>query len=208
MSATEYLPPRRSLKQLRAAMHTCKGCELFEDATQVVPGEGRAGAQVVLVGEQPGDQEDRTGRPFVGPSGALLDQALVYGGIDRKRVYVTNAVKHFRFVLRGKRRVHSTPALRQVSACRPWLEAELAAIEPEVLVLLGATAARSLLGSKFRVTAHRGEAMTTPHAPLTFATLHPSALLRIGDEEERREAQRAYFDEFALIGEALKSLEA
>ncbi|GAT12869.1 UdgX family uracil-DNA binding protein [Mycolicibacterium novocastrense] len=162
-TAAEFVPDTRDLAALAEAAHGCKGCDLYLDATQVVFGGGSSSADMMLVGEQPGDQEDKAGEPFVGPAGKLLDKALVQAGIDRERVYVTNAVKHFKFTLpeRGKRRIHKTPGRTEVVACRPWLLAELDAIRPEVLVLMGATAAQSLLGSKFRLTAHRGRCGAT-----------------------------------------------
>ncbi|KUI12028.1 uracil-DNA glycosylase [Mycobacterium sp. GA-1285] len=194
-TAAQFVPDTRDLDALVEAAHGCKGCDLYLDATQVVFGGGSPGAEMMLVGEQPGDQEDKAGAPFVGPAGKLLDKALVQAGIDRERVYVTNAVKHFKFTLpeRGKRRIHKTPGRTEVVACRPWLLAELDVIRPEVLVLMGATAAQSLLGSKFRLTAHRGEALELPAideldvAPEVAVTVHPSSVLR-GPPEERDQA--------------------
>ncbi|MFV9636114.1 UdgX family uracil-DNA binding protein [Mycobacterium neumannii] len=194
-TATEFVPDTRDLDVLADAAHGCKGCDLYLDATQVVFGGGSSTADMMLVGEQPGDQEDKAGQPFVGPAGKLLDKALVQAGIDRERVYVTNAVKHFKFTLpeRGKRRIHKTPGRSEVVACRPWLLAELDAVRPEVLVLMGATAAQSLLGSKFRLTAHRGEALELPAieeldvAPEVAVTVHPSSVLR-GPPEDREKA--------------------
>jgi uracil-DNA glycosylase family protein len=174
----------------------CQRCDLFRDATQTVFGSGSAKAALMMVGEQPGDQEDKAGQPFVGPAGQLLDKALVAADIDRSRVYVTNAVKHFRFEQRGKRRIHKTPSRTQVVACRPWLLAEINAVQPDVVVLLGATAAKSLMGSGFRLTAHRGEALRLPTDgetldldvdPAVVATVHPSAVLR-GPPEDREKA--------------------
>ncbi|OBK78023.1 UdgX family uracil-DNA binding protein [Mycobacterium sp. 1164985.4] len=194
-TAEEFVPDTHDLDALADAAHGCKGCDLYLDATQVVFGGGSPDAEMMLVGEQPGDQEDKAGAPFVGPAGKLLDKALVQAGIDRDRVYVTNAVKHFKFTLRdrGKRRIHKTPGRTEVVACRPWLLAELDAVRPEVLVLMGATAAQSLLGSKFRLTAHRGEALKLPSideidiSPEVAVTVHPSSVLR-GPLEEREKA--------------------
>jgi DNA polymerase len=192
-SAADFLPRRISLPQLRKAAAECRGCTLYCNATQVVFGEGPAPAPLMLVGEQPGDQEDLAGRPFVGPAGRLLDDSLAQAGIERESVFVTNAVKHFKFEPRGKRRIHSKPNAREVKACRPWLEAEIQLVKPHVLVALGATAAQSLLGSAFRLTRHRGEFITaTQWAPLVLATLHPSALLRIPDESARRQARAEF----------------
>jgi DNA polymerase len=194
-TAAEFLPDTRDLDDLADAASGCKGCDLYLDATQTVFGSGLAGAEMMLVGEQPGDQEDKAGAPFVGPAGKLLDKALVQAGIERDRVYVTNAVKHFKFTLpeRGKRRIHKTPGRTEVVACRPWLLAELDAVRPEVLVLMGATAAQSLMGSTFRLTAHRGEALRLPPideidvAPGVAVTVHPSSVLR-GPPEDRQQA--------------------
>ncbi|WP_326546734.1 UdgX family uracil-DNA binding protein [Mycolicibacterium sp. ND9-15] len=194
-TAAEFLPDTRDLDGLADAASGCKGCDLYLDATQTVFGSGSAGAEMMLVGEQPGDQEDKAGAPFVGPAGKLLDKALVQAGIEREQVYVTNAVKHFKFTLpeRGKRRIHKTPGRTEVVACRPWLLAELDAVRPDVLVLMGATAAQSLLGSTFRLTAHRGEALRLPPlegidiAPGVAVTVHPSSVLR-GPPEDRQQA--------------------
>jgi DNA polymerase len=175
-----------ALADLARAARSCRACPLWERATQVVFGEGPARAGLVLVGEQPGDQEDLAGRPFVGPAGKLLDRALAEAGIDRRRVYVTNAVKHFKFAAHGKRRLHEKPGAREVRACLPWLEAELAALTPDAVVCLGATAARALLGSDFRVTERRGEVLVTAFAARVMATVHPSSLLRLPDAETRR----------------------
>lgn len=191
--AQSFVPQTSDLKDLADAAQGCRGCDLYQDADQAVFGAGSASAQVMLVGEVPGDQEDRAGRPFVGPAGKLLDKALVAAGIDRDRVYVTNAVKHFKFTRVGKRRIHKTPTRTEVVACRPWLIAELTAVQPEVVVLLGATAAKSLLGNDFRITAHRSEALRLPadgnaiqlgFEPNVVATVHPSSVLR-GPPEDR-----------------------
>jgi DNA polymerase len=174
----------------------CRACPLWRDATQTVFGEGPVDAPMMLVGEQPGDQEDRAGRPFVGPAGRLLDEALVEAGIDRGHVYLTNAVKHFKWKARGKRRIHDKPAWTEIEACRPWLAGELDAVEPRVLVLLGATAAQSLLGRSFRVTQSRGVPIEDSDlAPYTLATVHPSSILREREAEARRAAEARFVDD-------------
>ena len=174
-----------SLPDQRAAARECRNCELYRNATRTVFGAGPAGASMMMVGEQPGDQEDRAGEPFVGPAGRLLDRALADAGIDRSTVYVTNAVKHFKFTERGKSRIHKTPSRTEVVACRPWLLGELAQVEPELVVCLGAVAAKSLLGPSFRLTRHRGEILDLPDsAARVTATLHPSAVLRAPDRDE------------------------
>jgi uracil-DNA glycosylase len=183
VTAALYVPATRTLGALREAAESCRGCDLWRNATQTVFGEGATDAEVMMVGEQPGDQEDRQGRPFVGPAGAILAQALEEAGIDRGGVYVTNAVKHFKWRPTGKRRLHQKPNWTEMTACRPWLEAELEAVEPRVLVLLGATAAQTLLGRQFRVTKQRGELIDSPLAEFVTATIHPSAILRADDRE-------------------------
>ncbi|KUI29453.1 uracil-DNA glycosylase [Mycobacterium sp. IS-1742] len=193
--AEDFVPDTRDVSILADAVQACRGCGLYHDATQGVFGQGSADATVMFVGEQPGDQEDRAGEPFVGPAGKLLDNALVAAGIDRDAVYVTNAVKHFKFTLpeRGKRRIHKTPSRTEVVACRPWLLAEMDAVRPEVVVLLGATAAKALLGNDFRLTAHRGQVLSLPPIgdlgidPAVVATVHPSSVLR-GPADNRQEA--------------------
>jgi uracil-DNA glycosylase len=202
-SAAAFLPARRSLPALRAAAAGCRGCPLWEDATQTVFGEGAKTARAMFVGEQPGDQEDRSGRPFVGPAGRLFDDALEAAGIDRAQVYVTNAVKHFKWRARGKRRIHQKPSWTETSACRPWLEAELDVVRPRVLVLLGATAAQSLLGRDFRVTAHRGELIESDFADAVTATVHPSSILR-GRPEEREAGFAAFVDDVRLVARLLR----
>jgi probable DNA metabolism protein len=182
-SARPWVPAQGSLEQLRAAIPSCEGCDLHAPATQAVFGEGPPKARIMLVGEQPGDQEDLAGRPFVGPAGDVLARALADAGIDRSAVYVTNAVKHFKFEPRGKRRIHQTPRLSEIRACRPWVEAEIHAVQPAVLVCLGATAAQALIGPQFRLTRHRGQRLTTPWADVTLATYHPSAILRADTPE-------------------------
>ncbi len=192
-TAAELIPPHPTLAALRSAAAHCTACPLYARATQTVFGEGPEGAALMLVGETPGDQEDRVGRPFVGPAGQLLDRCLGKVGIDRSAAYVTNVVKHFKWTPRGKRRIHSKPNALEIRACKPWLEAEIAAIKPKVLVCLGATAAQALLGPAFRVTRGRGQFVPSPLAPYVLATVHPSALLRAEDEE--REAEIARFIE-------------
>ena len=196
-----------SLEELRVAAAGCTNCDLYRNATQTVFGAGSADARVVFVGEQPGDQEDKAGQPFVGPAGRLLDRALVAAGIDRDRVYVTNAVKHFKFEERGKRRIHKTPSRTEVVSCRPWLLQELDAIQPDVVVLLGATAAKALLGNSFRLTQHRGEVLRLPADdksvqldvdPQVVATVHPSAILR-GPTEERDKAFEALVADLRVV---------
>ncbi|MEV5496491.1 UdgX family uracil-DNA binding protein [Nonomuraea fuscirosea] len=181
--AAEFLPDRFDLDTLRRAAAGCEGCDLFRNATQAVFGEGPRRARFMLVGEQPGDREDREGRPFVGPAGRILDRGLEEAGIARDDVYLTNAVKHFSFVPRGKRRIHQKPTAAEIDACRPWLEVELSVVRPEVVVVLGATAARSLLGREFKVTRQRGEPVPLGDA-LAVATVHPSAVLRAPDRDE------------------------
>ena len=198
-SAARFVPPEADLEKLKAAAAACTGCGLHERATQTVFGEGRRGARVLLVGEVPGDQEDLQGRPFVGPAGQLLDWALEKAGIDRAEAYVTNVVKHFKWVARGRRRIHSKPSALEIKACLPWLEAELAAVQPAVIVLLGATAAQALLGASFRVTRERGEWLRSNLAPHVMATVHPSSLLRIEDDAERKEAIRVFVRELRKV---------
>jgi uracil-DNA glycosylase family protein len=198
VSAATYLPEKLSLPQLREAVQGCRGCDLYRNATQAVFGEGARHAEVMFVGEQPGDKEDLAGTPFVGPAGQLLDRALEEAGIDRSQTYVTNAVKHFKWQARGKRRIHQKPSWSESKACRPWLEAELELVQPMVVVALGATAAQSLLGRDFRLTKHRGELLESDIAEHVTATVHPSAILRQQDENSRRE-------EFAAFVEDLRS---
>ena len=184
-TAAAFLPPARDLEHLREAAAGCQGCPLHENATQTVFGRGPAGARAVLIGEQPGDIEDQKGLPFVGPAGRLLVEALDAAEVDRSLLYVTNAVKHFKFTPRGKRRIHATPDTWEVAACRPWLQAEVAAVQPELVVLLGATAAKTVYGSSFRVTQSRGVLMSWPveGGPQALATIHPSAVLRADDRD-------------------------
>src|SRR4051794_45696 len=201
--ATPFLPERRSLKQLREAAGSCRGCHLWRNATQTVFGEGRAGARVMLVGEQPGDREDREGKPFVGPAGRELDRGLEAAGIARPDAYVTNVVKHFKFEERGKRRIHQTPKKFEIDACRPWLEEELRAVQPEAVVLLGATAAKAILGSSFRVTKQRGELLDSDLAPIVSATIHPSAILRAPDEATRESERQSFIADLKNVARAI-----
>jgi DNA polymerase len=197
---------RPALDALAAAAADCRNCDLWRDATQTVFGEGRPDAPMMLIGEQPGDQEDRAGRPFVGPAGRLLDEALAEAGIDRDAVYVTNAVKHFKWKARGKRRIHQKPTWGEVGACRPWLDGELEAVRPDVLVLLGATAAQSLLGRTFRVTQSRGEPIEdTGLARYAVATLHPSAVLRERDDDARHAARQLLVGDLRAAASLLRA---
>ena len=194
----------KSLKQLREEAHACQACPLWANATQTVFGAGDPHARVMLVGEQPGDEEDKKGLPFVGPAGRLLDKALEAAGVDREHLYVTNAVKHFKWQLRGKRRLHKTPAQREVDACRQWLEQEIAAVKPHVIVALGSTAAKAVIGKDFKVSIQRGQFVESPLAAHVFATLHPSALLRLREEEERDAAFEQFVKDLSLIEKALQ----
>jgi uracil-DNA glycosylase len=201
--ATPFLPERLSLKALRDAARGCRGCHLWRPAIQTVFGEGRKASRVMLVGEQPGDKEDQAGAPFVGPAGRELDRGLEAAGIARADAYVTNVVKHFKFEERGRRRIHQTPKRFEIDACRPWLDAELDVVKPEALVLLGATAAKALLGSSFKVTQHRGELLDSELAPLVSATIHPSAILRSRNDAERAAEREAFAADLRAVAEAL-----
>ena len=201
-SAASFLPDELTLPALRKAAAGCKGCELWKLGTQTVFGQGPESAPVMFVGEQPGDQEDQAGRPFVGPAGRLLDKALAEAGIDRSGTYLTNAVKHFKWQARGKRRIHQKPTWGEISACRPWLEAELAVVHPQVLVLLGATAAQSLLGRQFRVTQNRRRVVESDLAKAVTATIHPSAILR-KDPEQRESEFAAFVDDLRFVAALL-----
>jgi uracil-DNA glycosylase len=201
-SAADFLPNRDGLDSLRKAAAGCRGCHLWQVGTQTVFGEGAANAEVMFVGEQPGDYEDREGRPFVGPAGRVFDEALAEAGIDRSVTYVTNAVKHFKWQARGKRRIHQKPNWAEMTACRPWLEAELDAVEPRVLVLLGATAAQTLLGRQFRVTQSRGELIDSELAEAVTATVHPSSILR-GEPSERDKNFAAFVDDLRVVAKLL-----
>jgi uracil-DNA glycosylase len=200
----DLIPAKASLEELREAAKTCKNCHLWKLGTQTVFGKGSAHSKLMLVGEQPGDQEDLAGKPFVGPAGKLLDSALLEAGIDRTKVYVTNAVKHFKWEPRGKRRIHKKPNAAEISACRPWLDAEIAAIQPKIIVCLGATAAQALLGKDFRVTQHRGEFVKSELAPYVAATVHPSSILRAPDENARHEEMVRFIADLKKIASVLK----
>jgi DNA polymerase len=201
--ASSFFPASRSLAAFRQAVERCQACPLYRGATQAVFGEGSAGASLVLVGEQPGNQEDLQGRPFVGPAGRVLDAALAEAGIERSEVYVTNAVKHFSFTRRGSSRIHKTPTLLEVSACMPWLEEEIGIVEPAVIVCLGSTAARALVGKQARVLRDRGKFFETPWAPSTMITYHPSALLRAPDEVRRAQLRREFAADLGRAADVL-----
>jgi DNA polymerase len=203
--AEAWVPEHASLPVLRAAVSSCQGCPLYRYATQAVFGEGPASARVVMIGEVPGDIEDREGHVFVGPAGRLLDEVLEAAGIAREDVYLTNAVKHFKFTRRGKRRIHDKPTRYEQRACKPWLDAELERIAPEVVVALGATAAQSIFGPHFKVTESRGQAFATEYAPYTFATVHPSSVLRAPDAEARASARRALIADLARVAKHLRA---
>jgi DNA polymerase len=198
-SAAAYVPEQPTLPKLREAAAGCRGCRLWERGTQTVFGEGARGAEVMFVGEQPGDQEDLAGKPFVGPAGRILDQALEEAGIDRRLAYVTNVVKHFKWEPRGKRRIHQKPNWSEMAACRPWLEAELDVVEPEVVVCLGATAAQALIGRDFRVSRQRGELVESPLAPYMLATVHPSSILRQRDDASREAEYAAFVEDLRVV---------
>lgn len=204
-SAAGLLPPRATLPQLRLIAAGCKACPLWKTGTQTVFGEGPRRAELMLVGEQPGNDEDLAGHPFVGPAGKLLDRALEEAGIDRKQVYVTNVVKHFKWEPRGKRRIHKKPNTREIAACRPWLEAELERVKPKVLVCLGASAAQALLGREFRVSQQRGEFVESPLAPHVTATVHPSSILRAPDDETRRVERERFVEDLRKVAAALSN---
>ena len=201
-TAAAFLPERLSLTSLRDAARGCKACPLWRSGTQTVFGEGRKRARMLFVGEQPGDREDLEGRPFVGPAGRILDDALLEAGIDREDVYLTNAVKHFKWTPKGKRRIHQKPNWSEISACRPWVEAELAVVKPEVLVCLGATAAQALLGRDIRVTRDRGRLLESGLAPVAIATVHPSSILRVTDSKEREREQARFVADLRLAAKA------
>lgn len=204
-TAAPNVPAHPTLPSLKMAAEHCEACDLYQRATQTVFGEGPKGARVVLVGEQPGDREDREGHPFVGPAGGLLDKALAEAGIDRSQVYITNVVKHFKWTeTGGKRRLHAKPNAGEIRACRPWLDAELEVLKPKVVVCLGATAAQALLGRQFRLTQHRGEFVESPLAPFVIATVHPSSILRAPDEEARHEAYAGFVEDLKLVAKVLK----
>jgi len=193
----------KTLKQLREEARGCQNCTLWANATQTVFGAGDPHARVMLVGEQPGDEEDKKGLPFVGPAGRLLDKALAEAGVDREHLYVTNAVKHFKWELRGKRRLHKTPAQREIDACHQWLQGEIETVKPHVIVCLGSTAAKAVISKNFKVSVQRGQFVESPLAPYVFATLHPSALLRVQEEEDRELAFKQFVRDLSLIRKAL-----
>ena len=203
-AANDLIPPRPTLPALRAAAADCKACDLWKKGTQTVFGEGSRRAHVLFVGEQPGNEEDLTGKPFVGPAGKLFDNALDEAGVDRKQTYVTNVVKHFKWEPRGKRRIHKKPNAVEIAACRPWLEAEIALVKPEVIVALGATAAQALLGPQFRVTKQRGQFIESTLAPYVMATVHPSSILRAPDDETRRVEYRRFVDDLKKLAPVIK----
>ena len=203
-TAAAFLPQRHTLPKLREAAAACKGCDLWKRGTQTVFGEGSTNARVLMVGEQPGDKEDLQGRPFVGPAGAILDKALAEAGIDRNEVYVTNIVKHFKWEQRGKRRIHKKPNALEISACRPWLDAEIEVTRPSVVVLLGASAAQGLLGRDFRVSQRRGEWVPSSIAPAVMATVHPSSILRAPDDDTRHEEMRKFVADLKNVAARLK----
>ena len=202
--AAKLIPDRPTIATLRDAAKDCQACDLFVRGTQTVFGDGSQKAELMLVGEQPGDQEDLTGHPFVGPAGKLLDRALEAAGIDRAAVYVTNVVKHFKWEPRGKRRIHQKPNAAEIAACRPWLDAEIQAVKPRAIVCLGATAAQALLGRQFKVSVHRGEFVPSPLAPLVLATVHPSSILRAPDDDARRDEMQRFTDDLRVVADALK----
>jgi uracil-DNA glycosylase len=204
MSAEEFVPERRTMTALKEAAAGCRGCSLYRNATQTVFGEGPRSAEVIMVGEQPGDREDLAGKPFVGPAGRLLSESLEEAGIDRREVYVTNAVKHFKFERRGKRRIHKRPSAEEIRACRPWLDAELETVRPKAVVALGATAAQALFGRSFRVTKERGRPVESDLATVAMATVHPSSILRAPDEESRREERKAFVSDLRALARAIE----
>jgi uracil-DNA glycosylase family protein len=199
------IPARPTLTAIRKAAKKCQACDLYKLGTQTVFGEGGPRARLMLVGEQPGDQEDLTGHPFVGPAGKLLDKALAEAGIDRATVYVTNVVKHFKWEPRGKRRIHKKPGASEIAACRPWLDTEIQLVKPRAIVCLGATAAQALLGKQVKVTANRGALIASPLAPIVMATVHPSSILRERDDEARRREQERLVDDLRKVARALSS---
>jgi DNA polymerase len=204
-SAADFFPDRLTLLSLKTAAADCKGCDLWEKGTQTVFGEGKRKSIALFVGEQPGNEEDLTGKPFVGPAGRLFDDALAEAGINRKQTYVTNVVKHFKWEPRGKRRIHKKPNSLEIKACRPWLEAEIALVKPQVIIALGATAAQALLGPQFRVTKERGKFLKSSLAPYIMATVHPSSILRAPDDETRRLEYRSFVDDLKQLARVLSA---
>ncbi len=201
--AADLIPDRPTLASVRETAKDCRACDLWKRGTQTVFGDGSSKAKIMFVGEQPGNEEDLGGHPFVGPAGRLLDRALADAGIDRAAVYVTNVVKHFKWEPRGKRRIHKKPNAGEIGACRPWLDTEIMLVKPRILVCLGATAAQALLGRQFKVTAHRGEFVPSPLAPLVLATVHPSSILRAPDEESRHREMERFTDDLRTVARAL-----
>ena len=208
LTAVPFLPAKITIPKLRSAAANCRGCDLWKRATQTVFGEGDTSVSVMLVGEQPGDKEDLAGHPFVGPAGRLLDEALNVAGIDKSKVYITNAVKHFNWApdQRGKRRIHKKPRYSEIQACRPWLEAEISATHPRIIICLGATAAQALLGKEFSVMRQRGKFVSSPLAPRVMPTVHPSSILRARDDESRREQKQAFIRDLAVAAWELRAL--
>jgi DNA polymerase len=202
-SAENLIPKQLTLPSLKEAAADCQACDLWKKGTQTVFGDGRSRSKVMFVGEQPGNEEDLTGKPFVGPAGRLFDSALEEAGIDRKQTYVTNVVKHFKWEPRGKRRIHNKPNAQEISACRPWLEAEITLVKPKIIVALGATAAQALLGPKFRVTKQRGEFIESTLAPYVMATVHPSSILRAPDDETRHLEYRRFVDDLKKLARVI-----
>ncbi len=201
--AAKLIPDRPTIRSVRDAARDCQACDLYKLGTQTVFGEGARKAELMLVGEQPGDQEDLSGHPFVGPAGKLLDRALADAGIDRTAVYVTNVVKHFKWEPRGKRRIHKKPNAGEIAACRPWLDTEIELVRPRAIVCLGATAAQALLGKQFKVTAHRGEFIPSTLAPIVTATVHPSSILRAPDDDARHLEMKRFTDDLRAVARAL-----
>jgi uracil-DNA glycosylase len=199
LSAAAFLPNGRTLSELRSAASSCQGCPLWRTATQTVFGSGKQSAEFLFVGEQPGDKEDIAGKPFVGPAGRVLDQALGLAGIQREAVYITNAVKHFKWTPKGKRRIHQRPSAREIAACRPWLEAEIQAIKPRAIVCLGTTAAHAVFGRPTKVLANRGKSLASDIRPHVFVTVHPSALLRIQEPDQREHAMKEFVADLAKV---------
>jgi DNA polymerase len=204
--AGPFLPASHALGALREAVQSCRGCPLYKNATQAVFGEGRKTSRVMLIGEVPGDKEDLAGRVFVGPAGKLLDEALAHAGIPRAEAYLTNAVKHFKYTQRGKRRIHDKPTRYEIAACKPWLDEELLVVKPDIVILLGATAAQALLGATFRVTKSRGEWLDSDLADNTIATVHPAAVLRAPDAAARADQKAAFFADMKIAGKAFAKL--
>jgi uracil-DNA glycosylase family protein len=204
-TAAPLVPPRPTIKKLQETARGCRACPLWKTGTQTVFGEGSRGTKVVFVGEQPGNDEDLAGKPFVGPAGKLLDKALVEAGINREEVYVTNAVKHFKWEPNGKRRIHKKPNSREIAACRPWLDAELEVLKPKVLVCLGATAAQALLGKDFKVTQSRGKLLPSNLAPNVLATVHPSSILRAPDDESRHAEMKKFVEDLKTVAKVISA---